>query len=267
MRKYLQGASMNWQVRVTYRANIWLETCGNLITMIVTIAVWLFAFQQTGNLSFGGYSQTEMIAYLVLAGLITSTMWHTAQGDFVMNTIRNGNLSRYLIRPYSFTGDYLMSQMMSNCFRFLITGTIFTAILLFSSLPIFSAFKWTLVPYFFLLLIPGVLIQYLVFYNAALMAFWMEEGWGMTFLIRVLAEVAAGSFIPLTLFAPSWQTIFNLLPFKYIIAVPVSMLLGRIPVSDLPSIFMGSIAWLVGLSILTGCVWKAGVRHYSAVGN
>src|SRR3989338_5242944 len=174
MKKYLQSASMNWQLRVTYRANIWLETSGNLVTMIVTIIVWLFAFRYTGNFSFGGYTQTEMIAYLVLAGLITSTMWHTAQGDFVMNTIRSGNLSRYLIKPYSFTGDYLMSQMMSNCFRAIITGIIFGAVLLLSPVPIFSAFKWALVPYFFLLLVPGILIQYLVFYNAALMAFWME---------------------------------------------------------------------------------------------
>lgn len=266
MRKYWKQAVMHWQLRMVYRTNAILETSGNLLTMFVTLALWLFAFRHMGGGEIGGYTEEQMISYLLIAGLITSTLWHTSQGDQIISAIRQGRISKYLVKPMSFTANYFIAQIIGNSLRFMWSVAVVIAIVFAFHIPIELTLELSLLPLFSLLLLFAIGIQYLLFYNTALLAFWMEEVWGITFTIRVLADVAAGTFIPLALFAPFWQRVFDFLPFKYIISVPVNTLMGRMVPDEILTAFLGSAAWLVALTVLTKITWTRGVRHYSAVG-
>lgn len=268
MRKYLQIAVMNWELRMVFRMNNFLEASGNIATTLVTIALWLFAFNRTGSGSIGGYTQAEMITYLLIAGVITSTLWYTSQGDRVISGIRQGTITKYLTRPMSFTTSHFIAQTVGNAFRFVFSILIVFAIgLLVKSYLHFSfTFSWRNVLLFVIFMILAILIQFLVIYTAALLAFWMDEVWGITFLLRVFSEIAAGTFLPLSLFSPIWQKIFDFLPFKYIVSIPVNVLLGKLALDEIVRALVISAVWLLGMFLLMRFTWQRGLRQYSAVG-
>lgn len=267
MRKYWHIASMHWQLRMVYRLNAMLEASGNLITMLATLALWLFAFQKTGHANFGGYSQEQMIVYILFAGIITSAFWHTSSGDAVIDVIRTGRFSKYLVKPLNLSANHFIAEMIGTLFRFAFSAAAAVILLIVFDAPANLSFHWSQFLIFLVFFILAIGIRFLIFYCAALLAFWMDEVWGVTFLIRVFADVAAGAFVPLALFAPFWQNIFNILPFKYIISIPVNALLGRLTPQEIMPTALTAIGWLLGLSLLTWFTWKRGVRHYSAVGD
>lgn len=266
MRKYWKLAEITWQRAMVYRANTILEFLGYLATMLVSITLWNFAFLHTGQGIIGGYTEREMMLYLLVAGWFTSSFWFTAQGDRVVREIKEGKISNYLVKPLRVSGYYFVFGTVGKLSQFLWSSIAFLVLVFaFRLYPLFY-FGDVHVGAFAVFFIAAWFIQWLIFYTAALLAFWMEEVWGITFTIRVLADIAAGAFLPLSLFAPFWQNVFDMLPFKYIIAVPVNALLGRLPLDKLLPTLGGAIVWLIVLALLSHIAMRRGIRRYSAVG-
>lgn len=266
MRKYLKIATTTWDEVLAYRLNVWLEAFGNLLTILVVIVLWIFAFKTTGAQMFGGYTQSQMISYLLLSGFITSAISYSAQGDETMDDIREGRISNYLVKPIHFSLYYFARTITRKAF-ILVFGIVTVAVLLFffrGSVAINIDLFRAVMLFIFLLL--GIVMQFLIFYSASLFAFWMEQVWGVTFIIRVFADVAAGAFLPLSLFSPAVQSIFNLLPFRYFVSVPVNIALGKLGSGEILAALAGAGVWLFALLLFTFIVAKRGVRHYSAVG-
>ena len=103
MRKYWMIAVTSWQKALTYRTNTLLEVAGHFTTMVVSVALWQFAFRHTGQQEIGGYTVGELTAYLLIAGWITSSFWFTAQADRIVREIKEGFLSNYLTKPFEFS--------------------------------------------------------------------------------------------------------------------------------------------------------------------
>lgn len=255
-----------WQKALVYRANTILEIFGNLITMAASIGLWMFAFKHTGQVAIGGYSAQQMMTYLLIAGWLASSFWFTAQGDRVVNEIKNGEISNYLAKPISIFFYQFVYGAAGKLSQFFWGAVVFVIVLLATGLYGYLTLSWSNIAIFILFFIFAFLIQWLIFHSAALLAFWMDEVWGVTFCIRVLADVAAGTFLPLALFAPFWQEVFDFLPFKYIVSVPVNALLGRMDNIEIMSEFAGAAVWLAILCFLAFIAMRRGLRHYSAVG-
>lgn len=266
MRKYWGLTKISWQRALVHRTNAILEIFGNLITMAASIGLWMFAFKHTGQSIIGGYSAQQMMAYLLIAGWLASSFWFTAQGDRIVYEIKNGEISNYLAKPISVFFYQFVYGAAGKLSQFFWGAIAFTLVLLVTGLYVYLSLAWTNIAIFILFFIFAFLIQWLIFHSAALLAFWMDEVWGVTFCIRVLADVAAGTFLPLALFAPFWQNFFDFLPFKYIVSVPVNALLGRMNSADISHGLVGAVVWLAILCLLAFIGMRRGLRHYSAVG-
>ena len=266
MRKYLRYSAMTWQTAMTFRANSWLESAGTLLTMLISISLWLFAFSHTGKGTIANYTKNQMVFYLIVAGFIASNIYFTAQGDKLISLIRTGKVARYLVRPvnlmmvnFSRIISWKVFNFISSIFGITLIVTLFRINIEF---PTSIASVLIFIPFF----IFAIIIHFLIFYTIAMVAFWMDEVWGISFVVRVFAEVAAGTFIPLTLFAPGWQRLFNLLPFKFIVSVPVNVLMGRMQYFEIFSNLAGALFWIL---LLAGCatlLMHRGLKHFSAVG-
>jgi ABC-2 type transport system permease protein len=77
--------------------------------------------------------------------------------------------------------------------------------------------------------------------------FWTISGRGISIMIAWIGFFASGMILPIPLF-PEWaQVILNALPFRALIDLPFRMMLGHIPVSELPVILAQQLGWAVGL--------------------
>lgn len=266
MRKYYTIASIAWQKAMVWRLNTLLEMFGYVATMLIAIALWRFAFLHSNQQTIAGYTMQEMTLYLLVAGWLTSSLWFTAQGDRVAHEIKDGELSNYLVKPVRISWYHFIYGSTGKISQFILSSTTFIIALFVFRLYTYLGTTSLNIIGFVLFFALAWLIQWLIFYISALLAFWMEEVWGQLFVVRVLADVAAGTFLPLSLFAPFWQNVFDVLPFKYIVSVPVNVLMGRVEGVELMSLFIGAFTWFIVLFLLMHVVLKRGIKHYSAVG-
>ncbi len=174
MHKYWRIALTSWQRAMVYRLNTLLEIFGYFSTMLIAIALWRFVFQKVGAASIGGYTSTQMISYLLVAGYLASAFWFTAQGNRVMNDIKDGVLSNYLVKPMHILGYYLaygLTGKSSQIFFSTLTFAILLIALNLSGVVLQISLHPLTVLAFILAFILAMLMQYFIFYNTALSAF------------------------------------------------------------------------------------------------
>jgi ABC-2 type transport system permease protein len=116
---------------------------------------------------------------------------------------------------------------------------------------------------------PALLLAFVVrFLNGwmlALSAFWLTRTQALIQAYLLLVLFLGGQAMPLALL-PAWvQTIAWLSPFRWILAFPTELLLGRLtPAEVLTGLGMQLIWAAVSLLLLRRC-WGAAVRRYAAV--
>ena len=116
-------------------------------------------------------------------------------------------------------------------------------------------------------MILAALLQFFLFEALSLLAFWVENTYGIRFTVRVIMEVVGGAIIPLSFFPQILQKLFLLLPFSYLIYLPMRIYLGKIPLDEVPLEFLKEGVWIVGLALLNMMIWKKGIRQYVAMGD
>lgn len=266
MKIYWHIAKATWQEYLSYRLNFLLEVIGGIFTMFIAIAVWYAVFAGDSTRIIGTYTLGQMVSYLLIAGIISTILFLTAQGDDINNDINRGTISALLIKPinvpfYWFTRDFVRK------FFTLILGIAELAIIifLFRNYIILPSSILNLALFGFAIILAAIL-HFLLFAVLSVIAFWFEETWGWRFVMRIVMEIAAGAIIPLSLFPDFWRTIFEILPFQYFIYFPMQIYFGKIDASGIFTGFAFVLAWLLILSFLFLILWKRGVRRYVGYG-
>ncbi len=97
-------------------------------------------------------------------------------------------------------------------------------------------------------------------------AFYSTEIWGMSVVRYGVAVFFSGAIIPLTIM-PDWlRTIATILPFSQAVFLPVSILSGITPVSDMPRIWLMQLVLLVGLVSISRFIFGRAVRVITVQG-
>jgi ABC-2 type transport system permease protein len=208
-----------------------------------------------------------MVTYLLGGGLINSFILTTAENPETSQNIQDGTLSNLLIQPVSPYGIWFFKDFGSKIFFFTL-GLLGYAVvcLFFSNYLVFSP---NLGYFFFFLsaLFLASLLQFFIFQSFSLLSFWIENTYGLRFTMRVIMEVLAGAIIPLSFFPEILQEIFLLLPFRFLIYLPMNIYLGKIPFIEAPFELLKGIGWILGFGLLNLFIWKKGVRQYVAHGD
>ena len=267
MRKYLALAKLAWAEVMEYRTNFILEMTGTVVLMIFTILLWQVIFQGRDGASIGGFTLSEMITYLIGATVLAIFIFRKSQGDTIDNYINRGELSKLLTKPLSVPlywfiddGSRRFLQLIMAALILLILPWFFSDFFsLPSSLPNLGIL--------FVFLLAASILHYLLFSIFGLLAFWLEQTWGERFVLNVIADIAAGLFIPLSLFPPFWQSVFGALPFKFMIFIPLQGILGKLSSNELLSNFYQLFIWLTVLLLINRFLWRKGLKIYEAAGN
>jgi ABC-2 type transport system permease protein len=113
----------------------------------------------------------------------------------------------------------------------------------------------------------AALLQFLMFEALSLLAFWVENTYGIRFTMRVVMEVAGGAIIPLSFFPGMLQTVFECLPFPFLIYLPMRIYLNKITPAQVSGEFIKEGLWIIGLAVVNLVVWKKGTRQYVSMGD
>jgi ABC-2 type transport system permease protein len=245
---------------VAYRAEflVWILTTNMPLVML---ALW-HAVAADGPV--GRFDQTQFTAYYlgVLAVRLATSNWMAWQMSM---EIRDGTLSTKLLRPihplYSYAADHLSAIPM----RVLMVSPIVAGLI---------ATSWARLarhdPKLVLILLASLVGAWLLVYFSMVLlgsiAFFVDSAMGPFELWIGVHAIFSGYLIPLEVL-PVWvRGAANVLPFRFMLAFPVEVLVGLSSPGD--ALRQLGAQWLY--VALTGWlslrVWRAGVRRYSAFG-
>ena len=112
----------------------------------------------------------------------------------------------------------------------------------------------------------GNLLYFLLAYPLQSIAFWADNVWSLTVLLRFISALFGGLLVPLSLF-PEWMIKpLMVLPFPYLYWFPVRTLMGYVSFAE----WLGGVSiaagWCVAILLVGRMVWKRGELEYSGVG-
>ena len=258
-RGYFRTALM---VQFQYRIAMLIWLLGGVIEPLMYLIAWRTVAQQQGG-AVGGYAVNDFVVYyiammLVNHGTFTWIMW---EYDF---RIRMGIFSSLLLKPI----HPIHSDIADNIGYKFLTLTVLgpaAALLAWFFDASWQPDAWTLaafVPVLFL----AFLMRFFWEWGLAMLAFWTTRLDAINQGYFVIVLFFSGRLAPLDLFPQYVQRAADILPFRWMLAFPVELLLGRLTPRELLIGLGAQLFWLIAGYLFVQRIYRAGIRRYAAFG-
>lgn len=268
MTKYWSVFGIGIQNNLAYRVNFLARSLFGLIPVLAMVYLWrtIFEGQGGGAATVAGYSLAQMISYYLIAQLVDALTAVNEDDWQIASDIKDGVISQFLLKPV----DYLRYRLS----LFLAGRLTYIAV---AGLPLGLFFLWMrdyLVPpesagvfgLFVVSLLLTAMLQFLISYAMAMLAFWVLEVSTFIFIIYAFEYLASGHLFPLDLLPAGLQRVLEFTPFPYQLYFPISIYMGRI---EGPEVWRGLViqaGWVVLAYVAARLMWSRGIRRYEAVG-
>ena len=250
-------------VQFQYRAAMSIWMIGRVLEPVVYLVVWATVAQARGG-SVGNYNAADFAAYYIVLMIVNqfTFTWIMHEYDY---RIRQGALSVLLLKPI----HPIHSDIADNIsYKILMSVIVFpTAIFLYILFDPNLIFHLHLFVLFLLSLTLAFLMRFFIEWTMALTAFWTTRNEAINQMYFTLGLFLSGRIAPIDLLPNFVQQIANALPFRWAIAFPVELMLGRLSQEQIDHGFTMQTIWLIISLILLKFVWRSGIKKYSAVGS
>ncbi len=213
---------------------------------------------------FRGYSAPSFVAYY-LATLIVRQLTGNWVSSRMTEEIRMGTLAMRLLRPIHPFYTFLASQLAALPLRAAI-AVVLAAILLATSgaatLPR-APIQLALAP---LSIVQAWLISFSVFFTIGALALFLTETMALGTAYFAVFSLFSGYLMPLDTLPPPIPTLANWLPFKFMLAVPVTMMTRRLPIATCVHLLGGQLVWVALTLALARWTWSRGIKRFESVG-
>lgn len=263
MHKYFRVFANTWSETLSYRLNFVMWRFRVVLQLLTMFFLWSAVIPKGANLF--GYSQAEMLTYILGTSLITSIVLATRTTE-IGDQINNGELSNFLIKPISYMkywfardlGDKAMNLTFS-VIEISILIIIFKPLLVIQENPTFLSLT---------LLAALISMCMYFFFNflLGLFGFWSNEIWGPRFIFWILINFFAGSLFPLDILPKPIFQVLEFLPFTYLLYFPLKIYLGQLNTFQIVQGLIVSLIWTGILLIFCKIAWTRGLKLYGAEG-
>jgi ABC-2 type transport system permease protein len=261
MKKYWVVLKNSLQSGFVYRLNFFISVLAELFFLLVIIYLWTSVYGGGGKI--GTYGLSNIIFYFIFSRLILLIVNSEDIGRQVGETIRSGELVNFLLKPINFTFKQFFDTLGKSIFRFVIFFIIYFFVFLFFKQFWISALTMI---YFLISLLIAFAIYFLTFYIVGISTFYFGFIAGLNFTMFGLINFFSGGIMPIDLFPKYVSSFLNILPFKYIIFVPISIVTGKIPTASIPQEILFGFAWIFILFLISKILFKKGLKNYEAYG-
>lgn len=249
-------------LQFAYRGAIAIWLLALVTTPLISLVVWTAVARGNGG-SAGGFTTGQYAAYFIAVMVVNQMtfIWHMWEMEW---RVKNGFFSPVLLRP------------MHPIHNDVVENLTFKALTLVALLPIAFVLSVAFDAQFdtgirdalaFVPVLVGAMgLRFLCEWATGLAAFWVTRTMTLNQLYGMLTMFLGGQIAPLGLFPEPVRIIAAILPFRWMVAFPVEVLLGRTDGGDLLAGVAMQILWIAIALLAMRWVWARGVRRYSAVG-
>jgi ABC-2 type transport system permease protein len=266
LKKYGKILRISLVERMVYRADFMVSTVFRFLPLVTTLLLWQAVFYGSGKQELSGYTQHQMIAYLLLVQIsrMFSSMPGLAAG--IARDIRDGSLKKYLLQPINMIA-YLLSYRAAHKMTYIVTTALPYGVLFFLCRDFFDGWPdfLTLLAYVASLIL-GFLLGFFFEAMIGMVGFWFLEVTSFLYVINTLNFFVSGHMFPLDLLPSGWAVVLKALPFQYLAYFPATVFLGKVEGLDLVYGLLIEVAWVVTFLLLARWLFGRGLRRYSAYG-
>jgi ABC-2 type transport system permease protein len=249
-------------LQLQYRMQLVIWLLFSVLEPVVYLVVWTTVANSQGG-TVGGFTVPEFAAYYIAVMVVNHLVFTWIMFEFEFR-VRQGQFSPRLLRPV----HPIHNDIADNVTYKLLTLVVMlpaAAVLTWLFQPAFHFQAWT-VAAFFPALVLAFFLRFLTEWSFALAAFWTTRVAAFNDVIALLSIFLSGWAAPLALFPPAIRAVAYVLPFRWGLAFPAELLLGRLTPQEAATGFAMQAAWLAVAVVGLRLAWGAGVRRYSAVG-
>lgn len=248
-------AEITWKEWAAYRSHMAVSLLTGPLRFLVMAWIWR-GTAQSG--SAGGMTTEDLVAYSGLAILVSYAVFDFADWNLQM-LVRTGRYVNHLLQPLPHPLFALGQKLGHRALALLI-----------EALPVWAlvsvALGRPLVPaspgWFAVSVVQGFVLMFLANYTVGLLGFWMARAEGLRRCLMLLRDTLAGAWVPLSFFPAAMVPFLFLLPYPWILYVPLRIGLGNVEIAG--RILSAPAA--VGLQTLAMFAWiglLAGARSFA----
>jgi ABC-2 type transport system permease protein len=266
VRKYLYSLGLGIKETMAYRMDFWLQIASAVFPITIQVFMWQALYGGAGGSVLYDRSYAQMMAYSVSAALL----WRLLKTGFeyeINDDIKNGGLSKYVIRPMEYM-PYRLSCFLGQKLAVLLGGLGLMALALTGVGAYFHASPVTLggALWFIPILLGALALNFLIFFCVGMWAFWLSEIGFLFEAVRIVIVVLSGGIFPLEIFGGTLGGALKLMPFHYAVGFPVDVLVGAVAHADVLKGIAIQIVWIFLMILFSRMLWNLGTKKYLAAG-
>ena len=275
LRKYKPFLRASAMDMMAWRFNILVWAIVTVFEVACLVFLWLAVYSSSEggiDASINGFTYKEMISYVVLTtvfGFVTfnnDTLWNINQD------IRKGTIGNYVIKPISYRGKFIASNIgafltMSVVFGIPLYGISLGVLIGIGFLAITSI--WGFIAHIGLFLVASVLaclLNDVIAYFFGILCFYTTSAWGLNSLKTTVISFLSGTLLPLAFFPPVFRDIVGYMPFAGMSQNPILILMMKYDYVESLKVIVIAFAWLVILEVLVKILFNHAIKKVTVQG-
>jgi ABC-2 type transport system permease protein len=262
MKKFIAFSRITWQNSLTYRAESLVWFALEALPLVYMLSLWQ-SLEKSGRLSQA--ESSKLIVYFILS-LVISRLTSTHFEEWVIPEIKDGNISKSLLKPFSY-----IHYLLANSLTWKIFGIVYlvpSAVLLYPTLSNLTGiyiYPAELLIFTFILVI-AFIQRFCVSWLICLTAFWLDQSKSLMHFKWMMEGIFGGAWLPLYFFPEWFQKIAQWTPFYSWYYLPIQFFNHNLSLEDITRPVILSVLWVVVLISLGKLFWKRSLARYSSVG-
>lgn len=253
--KYAEVARITIRSAWAYLWNQLISSAFLVIVLYVFVQLWKTTYAAEGEV-INGFTLPEMIWYLVATEAIVLSLPRIHA--VLEQEVKDGDLALRLNKPYSYLGfhyaSFLGEALLKLATMLLVGGA--TAYLLVGGFD----FRWEAAPLLLVVYLVTHLINFFYIGTIGLLAFWVEEVFGLVLLFDRMKWILGGMLIPIQVYPDGVRQIVELLPFQYMIGGPARLFI-HFTWEGAGQLLINQLIWTLLFGLLCNGVYRLGVRR------
>lgn len=265
LEKYSKTFKMGLQSAIEYRMNFILSIFSNIFPIIIQTFLWIAIYQNSKEKSIYGYTFSQMIMYTIMAGVISKLMSSGIENE-VMSDIKDGGLSKYIVKPISYFGYRISSYLGEKSMHLIISGLLLASAMLVINFVVGIEIQLGQVISFIVAIAFSLILNVLFSLIISSLSFWITEAWAAFMILNLVINIFSGGVFPLDIFGEKAMAVFNALPFKYVVFFPISIINGRLEQGYITQGIFTQCIWIIILYLISKVLWSLGMKKYVSIG-
>jgi ABC-2 type transport system permease protein len=234
------------------------------LQVFLVVCLWRGLYAQTEVSS--GLNREQAVSYAVLATLMVPLrgMDRLVTRDTVLQHVQYGTIAYWFLRPLHPARYHLLRAVGEQCYGFCWVLLGYSACLISGIVAPPTSTSAGLA--FAVSLLFGQLMLYLLFLLIDLLCFWTVMNQAARLILQFTQNLLSGAFAPLWFFPPWFLAMSSFLPFQGTLNTPLSLYVGRIPVSAAVREIAVQAVWCALLAVASHSMWRWAGRRVMVQG-